>query len=65
MKLRCSIIKTLMFIIITVCIPSMSFATFAVGDTADNFTLSDLEGNQVSLYDLSEHVVLLNFFTTN
>ena len=35
-----------------------------VGDTAPDFTLTDLDGNQVSLSDLRGKVVFLNFWAT-
>ncbi len=41
-----------------------SHATYHVGDTVNNFTLPDSEGNQVSLYNFSGMVVLLNFWTS-
>jgi len=36
----------------------------STNETAQNFTLEDIAGNSVSLYDYSGKVVLLNFFTT-
>lgn len=35
-----------------------------VGFKAPNFTLPDLDGNQISLSDLKGHVVMLNFWAT-
>jgi peroxiredoxin len=37
---------------------------YEVGDTVEDFTLLDLEGNPVSLYDFSGDIIVLNFFTT-
>ena len=41
----------------------VSFAIFA-GDKAPDFTLSDLNGNNVSLSDYEGQVILLNFWAT-
>jgi len=45
-------------------IPSAGYAEYKVGDTVSDFTLPDLDGNQVTLSDYSGRLVLLNFFTT-
>jgi len=45
-------------------LPSISFGQYVVGNTVSNFTLNDIDGNQVSLYDYHGQVVLLNFYTT-
>ena len=46
----------------------LSFGTalsqYSVGDTVANFTLNDISGNPVSLYDYQGEVILLNFFAT-
>lgn len=39
-------------------------AAYEIGDTVDDFTLLDLDGNAVSLYDFQGDVILLNFFAT-
>ncbi len=39
-------------------------AAYEVGDTVDDFTLTDLMGNPVSLSDHQGQVIVLNFFTT-
>ncbi|MBL7074255.1 redoxin domain-containing protein [candidate division KSB1 bacterium] len=40
------------------------FAQYQVGDHVDDFTLPDVNGGTVSLYDYSDQLVLLNFFAT-
>ena len=35
---------------------------FAPGEISPNFTLADRKGTQVSLYDFSDHVIVLDFF---
>jgi len=44
--------------------PAVATAVYEIGDTVEDFTLVDLDGQEVSLYDLSGQVILLNFFTT-
>ena len=44
--------------------PAVAAAVYEIGDTIEDFTLVDLDGQEVSLYDLSGQVILLNFFTT-
>ena len=39
------------------------FGQYAVGDHVSNFTLKDVDGNNVSLYNYSGKVVVLNFFS--
>ncbi len=43
---------------------SQTNAQYAVGDTVSNFTLSDVTGQNISLYDYQGQVILLNFFAT-
>ena len=52
--------KVLVIIALTLIV---SFAVFA-GDKASDFTLTDLNGNEVSLSDYEGKVVLLNFWAT-
>jgi cytochrome oxidase Cu insertion factor (SCO1/SenC/PrrC family) len=60
--------KSTMFIVLStlVLIFSTNFAhaSYAVGDTVTNFTLNDVHGNPISLYNYQGEVILLNFFTT-
>ena len=37
---------------------------YEIGDTVDDFTLPDLTGTEVSLYDHLGEIIVLNFFTT-
>lgn len=39
-------------------------AVYEVGDTIQDFTLTDLTGVEVAFYDHLEQIILLNFFTT-
>jgi cytochrome oxidase Cu insertion factor (SCO1/SenC/PrrC family) len=39
-------------------------ASYAVGDTVNNFTLNDVNGNPISLSNYQGDLVLLNFFAT-
>lgn len=52
---------TLLFCIV---FPNTTFGQYTVGDTVANFTLYDVDTNQVSLYDFYGDLVLLNFYTT-
>jgi len=45
-------------------LPFSLFSQYAVGDTAANFTLSDINGNTVSLSDFLGDMVVINFFRT-
>ena len=49
---------------VLVLIPSMALATYDIGDVVNDFTLLDVDGNSVSLYDFEGDVILLNFFAT-
>jgi cytochrome oxidase Cu insertion factor (SCO1/SenC/PrrC family) len=37
---------------------------YAVGDTVIDFTLNDVDGNNISLFNNKGNLVLLNFFAT-
>ena len=39
-------------------------AQYAVGDTVTDFTLNDVDGNSMSLFQFKGKVVVLNFFAT-
>ena len=39
-------------------------AQYAVGDTVTDFTLNDVDGNSVSLFQFKGNVVVLNFFAS-
>jgi peroxiredoxin len=39
-------------------------AQYAVGDTVTDFTLNDVNGNSVSLFQFKGKVVVLNFFAS-
>lgn len=43
---------------------TISVAQYHIGDTVSDFTLNDVDGNSVSLYDYQGKVILLNFFAT-
>ena len=45
------------------CIISPLLATYQVGDLVDNFTLNDDQGNPVSLYDFTDAVIVLDFWS--
>jgi len=38
------------------------YADYEVGDRVDNFTLFDMDGNVVNLYDYEGYAILINFF---
>ncbi len=44
--------------------PITSLGAYELGDTIEDFTLPDLDGNPVSLYDFQGDVILLYFFAT-
>ena len=39
-------------------------AAYQLGDTIDDFTLNDLNGNPVSLSDFADDIIVINFFAT-
>lgn len=43
---------------------SETFAQYKVGDTVADFTLADVNGDSISLFDYRGKVILLNFFTS-
>ena len=42
-----------------------AFAQYKVGDTVADFTLVDVNGDSISLFDYRGKVILLNFFTSH
>jgi len=62
MKRKIAIFSFLLCLILIM--PSISFGQYSVGDSAADFTLLDLDSNQVTLSDYHGDVVLLNFFRT-
>jgi cytochrome oxidase Cu insertion factor (SCO1/SenC/PrrC family) len=63
MKERSNLLFILGCIFLLILSNSM-YAQYSVGQTVTDFTLNDVDGNAVSLYDYQGEVVLLNFFTT-
>ena len=59
-----NIFNFLIFILLFFFQTNSAFSAYRVGDKVANFTLTDLYGNSVSLYDFKNKVILLNFFTT-
>ncbi len=63
-------LSNMMGIIIFVCMlivlltPRLTLAQYTVGDTVANFTLRDIEGNNVSLYNYRGSCILLYFCVT-
>lgn len=45
-------------------VPMTSLASNYVGDTMDDFTLLDIDGVPVSLYDYQGDIIVVNFFAT-
>jgi hypothetical protein len=41
---------------------SNSYADYSEGDIVSNFTLNDMNGNPVQLYDYDGYVILINLF---
>ena len=64
MILRNQISGFLATLIFSLCSISTIYAQYRVGDTVDNFTLNDVDGNPYTLYDFKGKVILLNFFAT-
>jgi cytochrome oxidase Cu insertion factor (SCO1/SenC/PrrC family) len=62
MKRKVTVISFLLCLILI--IPLSSFGQYSVGDTAADFTLFDIDSNQVILSDFRGDVVLINFFRT-
>ncbi len=46
------------------CLPFAAQADYEVGDVVADFTLPNLAGEDVSLFDFSGKVVLVHFFAT-
>lgn len=44
---------------------SSALGYYQVGDSVGNFTLTNWNGQQISLYDYSDRFVFLNFWQTN
>lgn len=42
----------------------LASAAYQVGDSIADFTLTDTDGNPVSLYDYNGKVIFLNFWTS-
>ncbi len=45
-------------------LPAACFGVYDIGDVVGDFSLPDLDGNLVSLYDFEGDIILLNFFAT-
>ncbi len=41
-----------------------ALATYELGDTVNDFTLNDLAGTPVNLYDYAGQIIVINFFAT-
>lgn len=52
------------FLCCALLLPAAAQAVYEVGDTVEDFSLTDLDDNVVSLYDHSGEIIVLNFFTT-
>ncbi len=55
-----------LFLVLTCCLGLVALpaAAYELGDTVNDFTLTDLNGAEVSLSDYSGKIIVLNFFTT-
>jgi len=51
-------------LVILALLPSWVQGQYQVGDTVQDFSLPDLDGNTVRLKSFQNRVILLNFFTT-
>ena len=56
-------IPFIFFMLLFISVFSVS-AQYGVGDSVSNFTLNDVNGNAVSLYDYRGELIFLNFFAT-
>jgi len=43
----------------------LTYAQYKVGDKITDFTLADVNGDSISLFDYRGKVILLNFFTSH
>ena len=59
---RTTINFCVLLILLALIQPAM--AQYSVGDTVSNFTIEDLDGNSVSLFNHKGKIILLNFFAT-
>ncbi len=46
------------------CLGAGTALAYEIGDTVENFTLTDLNGNEVNLSDEAGQIIVLNFFAT-
>ena len=57
----CRIFICLLFLLLRA---NVGTAQYAGGETVTDFTLNDVDGNPVSLYQFKGKVIVLNFFAT-
>lgn len=57
-------IRGIILILLLLSVSAFSQNVYTIGDTVDNFTLNNLEGEPNSLYDWNSTTYLLNFFAT-
>lgn len=55
-------ISSIYFLLFILLFSQTAFAQHKVGDTVSDFTLTDVNGDSISLFDYQGKVVLLNFF---
>ena len=58
-------LRPLLITMFLLCMPLTAHAdVYQIGESVDDFTLPDLDGELVSLSDFAGNVILLNFFAT-
>ena len=53
-----------LFTVTAFLVPVIAWAQYHIGDHVSDFSLKDVTGQQISLYQFSGKVIVLNFFTT-
>ena len=61
MNFRTLFLVVLVFSLCLILVSSV-FAEYQIGQHVNNFTLPDAYGNQVSLYDYQDRIVILTFW---
>jgi len=60
---KLSLHKILLIIFLsTIVFQTELFCQYEAGDIVENFTLEDMDGNAVNLYDYNGYAIFINFF---
>ena len=62
--MKSSLVKLTSITVLMMILSAPLVLAYELGDVVEDFTLTDLEGNEVSLSDEAGQIIVLNFFTT-